>query len=166
MPRNYNYAYQNIKRQLSEIQKTLGYVIKEENIKDDLVLRIQQYTLDENMTSNSTAKLKVLNLLFQEVQQYSPPELQEIGIFQILKLQIERLRAPDLESFIKDIEQDPPVVEERTDDSSSDIFYREAYSEGDGRILKPYKLIDGTMHPCRIDENGHVTLLGVDATES
>jgi predicted nuclease with TOPRIM domain len=157
--KDYTYAYKNIRNELEGIRNTLRHM---QNNNIPLTTEMQElraFELNEVMSSDTSQSLSTLHRLFDNIM----PQLRDDRDHSMLKLRIERLDYPDLQNFIRDIERDLRV----TTEESPRVVYQQEYNEEYGAIImKPYQLIDGALHPCHIDANGHVTLLGMDADGS
>lgn len=161
--KNYNYAYQNIRTELEGIRNTLRHM-QNNNVRLGPNLEtLRKFTLDEKISENTNKTLLDLHQLFIDIL----PTLSEGAEYSLLKLRIERLDEPDLENFIKDIKGDfIRDIEEEKDvvtEEAPQIVYQQEYNEEYGTIMRPYQLINGELHPCRLERDGHVTLIGDDS---
>lgn len=156
--KDYAYAYKNIRNELEGIRNTLRHMQNNNITLIPELEDLRKFELNEVMSRDTSQSLSTLHHLFDNIL----PKLPDDRDHSMLKLLMERLDYPDLQNFIRDMEGNVNV----TTEESPQIVYQQEYSEGYGRIMKPYQLIDGRLHPCHIDEEGNVTLLGVDAEGS
>ena len=157
--KNYVYAYQNIRNELEGIRNTLRYMQKNQALEQDLI-SLRDFKLEEAINRSTISELSNLHDLFNDILKKLP---KDDDSYSLLKLSIKRLDEPDLQNFIKEIEGG---LEETTEESPRVVYQQEYNEEYGAIIMKPYQLIDGSLYPCYIDANGHVTLLGMDADGS
>lgn len=154
--KNYTYAYRNIRDELEEIRNTLRHMQHQKISLTRELQELRSFELDEVMNHGTFEALSNLHALFSNIIRNLPNDPN----YSLLKLRIERLDYPDLQNFIGDMKEEKGDTQAISIKEARQIVYQQEYNEEYGTIMRPYQLIDGELHPCRVERDGHVTLLG------